>query len=61
MMQMKKWVSFVLALFVAVSALNIPVVFAEELDDAVSETLPVETTAEEASPEEPDSILLMLK
>ena len=45
--QRKKLISFLLALYFAVTAVNIPVVFAEEPEEPVSETVAVEETPAE--------------
>ena len=53
-MRMKRMISFLLTLLIAVTAVNIPVVSAEELEGTVAETLAVETVSEETIPEKTD-------
>ena len=52
LVQMKKILSFLLTLLIAVGACHIPVVSAEELAEPVSETLPMETVPVETIPTE---------
>lgn len=54
LMRMKKVVCYLLTLLLAVTAVNIPAVSAEELEETVTEALSVETVSVASMPEETD-------